>query len=539
MVKTLKQRYEELKLLRSNLDSMFTDAQRYVRPNSNKFDHSHTTSQDDGSRELYDDTAVWCNQMFANGLASNLIPKSDRWFYLRVQNVAQGDLSQEELKYLHMVEDRILHEFALPDSQFYAASHEAFLDIGAYGTSPVQISEVDGVITFKTRPLADTFFDTDMHGKVDTVHYRCYKTARQMIQMFPGIEDMDGFKASRSVHDKYELIYTIEPNTNKASKKGGRVGNTRPFKVTYWCPSMKEVIKESGSSYFTFLLPRWSKLADEIYGRGPAFACLSQIRALNKMVKEAITSAEYLNFPTLTAEEDSIMLPMKYGSRQIMFHEPGSEKPQPILAGNQPQFVMEMIHMYRESVNRSFFVDQIIRQEKKERQSILEIQDTRGQMLNQLAPLLNRMETEYLGPAIEVTFELLDRAGKLPEKPESLAGESLEVSYSSPSSQSQFATRLSDIQSFMQDIAPLAQIKPEILQAVNEQKLLESYAQYRNLSPEIVKNEQEMAEIMEAQQQQMEQEQQIAAAPQISGALKDVAQAKQADPEGMGQLLNI
>jgi len=538
-VKGLKQRYEELKTLRSNLDSMFIDAQTYVRPNSNKFDHGHTPFQDDGSRSLYDDTAVWCNQMFANGLASNLIPKSDRWFYLRVQNVAQGDLSQEELKYLHMVEDRILHEFALPDSQFYASSHEAFLDIGAYGTSPVQIAEVDGVITFKTRPLADVFFDTDQHGKVDTVHYRCFKTARQMTQMFPGIEDMDGFKATKSVHDKYELIYSIEPNTDKAAKKGGRVGNTRQFKVTYWCPSMKEVIKESGSSYFTFLLPRWSKLSDEIYGRGPAFACLSQIRALNKMVKEALTSAEYLNFPTLVAEEDSIMLPMKYGSRQIMFHEPGSEKPQPIMAGNQPQYVMEMIRMYRESVNRSFFVDQIIRQEKKERQSILEIQDTRGQMLNQLAPLLNRMETEYLGPAIETTFELLERSGQLPERPESLNGESLEVSYSSPSAQSQFATRLSDIQAFMQDIAPLAQIKPELLQAIDEQKLLESYAQYRNLSPEIVKNEQQMAEAMEEQKQQMEQQQQIAAAPQISGALKDVAQAKQADPEGMGQLLNI
>jgi NCAIR mutase (PurE)-related protein len=91
----------------------------------------------------------------------------------------------------------------------------------------------------------------------------------------------------------------------------------------------------------------------------------------------------------------------------------------------------------------------------------------------------------------------------------------------------------------MQDIAPLAQIKPELLQAIDEQKLLESYAQYRNLSPEIVKNEQQMAEAMEEQKQQMEQQQQIAAAPQISGALKDVAQAKQADPEGMGQLLNI
>lgn len=535
----LKQRYEELKLLRSNLDSMFYDAQRYVRPNSNKFDHGHTPMQEDDSRELYDDTAVWCNQMFANGLSSNLIPKSDRWFYLRIVNRAQNDVSSEELAYLQKVADRILHEFALPQSQFYSSSHECFLDIGAYGTSPVQISEVNGVVNFRSRPLADVFFDTDQHGTVDTVYYRCYKTARQLMQSFPAVEDMDGFNKDSSVHNKYELVYTIEPNTDKAAKKGSRVGKGRPYKVTYWCPALKEPLQESGSSYFTFLVPRWSKLADEVYGRGPAFSCLSQIRALNKMVKEALTSAEYLNFPTLTAEEDSIMLPMKYGSRQIMFHEAGSEKPSPIMAGNQPQYVMEMIRMYRDSVNRSFFVDQIIRQEKKERQSVTEIQDVRGQMLNQLAPLLNRMEAEYLGPAIEATFELLDRAGRLPEKPASLSGASLEVSYSSPASQSQFATRLSDISAFMRDIAPLAQVKPEVMGAVNEQRLLASYAQYRNITPDIIKTEEELAKIAQASQQQQQQRDAVEAAPQIGGAMKDIAQAKQIDPEGVGQLLNI
>lgn len=526
-------------MLRSNLDSMFYDAQKYVRPNSDKFDHGHTPMQEDGSRELYDDTAVWCNQMFANGLSSNLIPKSDRWFYLRITNRANADVTPEETQYLQGVADRIFHEFALPQSQFYSSSHECFLDVGAYGTSPVQISEVNGVVNFRSRPLADVFFDTDQYGTVDTVYYRCYKTARQLMQAFPNVEGMQGFNKDNSVHNKYELIYTIEPNTDKAAKKGSRVGKGRPYKVTYWCPALKEPLQESGSSYFTFLVPRWSKLADEVYGRGPAFSCLSQIRALNKMVKEALTSAEYLNFPTLTAEEDSIMLPMKYGSRQIMFHEAGSEKPSPIMAGNQPQYVMEMIRMYRDSVNRSFFVDQIIRQEKKERQSVTEIQDVRGQMLNQLAPLLNRMETEYLGPAIEATFELLDRAGELPEKPASLAGASLEVSYSSPASQSQFATRLSDISAFMQDIAPLAQVKPEIMNAVNEQKLLASYAQYRNISPDVIKTEEEVSEMSRAAQEQNQQQQAVAAAPQIGGAMKDIAQAKQLDPEGVGQLLNI
>lgn len=535
----LKQRYEELKQLRSNLDSMFYDAQKYVRPNSDKFDHGHTTQQEDGSQGLFDDTAVWCNQMFANGLSANLIPKADRWFYLRVTDKPQGQVTAEETTYLQAAADRILHELALPQSQFYSSSHECFLDVGAYGTSPVQISEVNGVVNFRSRPLADVFFDTDQYGTVDTVYYRCYKTARQLMQAFPHVEDMDGFNKDNSVHNKYELIYTIEPNTDKVAKKGGRLGKGRPHKVTYWCPALKEPLQESGSSYFTMLVPRWSKLADEVYGRGPAFSCLSQIRALNKMVKEALTSAEYLNFPTLTAEEDSIMLPMKYGSRQIMFHEPGSEKPQPIMAGNQPQYVMEMIRMFRDSVNRAFFVDQIIRQEKKERQSVTEIQDVRGQMLNQLAPLLNRMETEYLGPAIEATFELLDRAGRMPEKPASLSGSTLEISYSSPASQSQYATRLSDISAFMRDLAPLAQVKPEIMAAIDEQKLLASYAKYRNVSPDVVKTEQQVAEATEAAEQQQQQAQMAQMAPQIGGAMKDVAQAKQLDPEGVGQLLNI
>jgi hypothetical protein len=535
----LKQRYEELKLLRSNLDHMFIDAQRYVRPNSNEFDHHHTTRKDDDSREIFDDTAVWCNQMFANGLASNIIPKSDRWMYLRAKDIPTSELNPQELTYLQKVSDRILHELALPESQFYSSSHECFLDIGAYGTSPVQVSYQDGVVNFRTRPLSDTFFDVDSHGRVDTVFYRCYKTARQLLQMFPQVADMQGFDKNRGISSKYELVYTIQPSTDKRAKKGGRIGPERPYTVTYWCPSFKEPLKVDGSSYFTFLVPRWSKLADEVYGRGPAFTCLSQIRVLNKMVKEVLISSEYLNFPTLTAEEDSIMLPMKYGSRQVMFHEAGSNPPSPIMAGNQPQYMMDMIRMYRDTINRSFFVDQIIRQEKKERQSVTEIQDTRGQMLNQLAPLINRMESEYIGPAIEITYEMLDRAGELPDAPESMQGVELEIAYASPAAQAQYSTRLSDMSAFMRDIAPLAQVKPELMEALNERELFEDYARYRNVKPSVIRSEQELQEIKQGAAEQQQMMQAAQAAPQIGGAMKDIAQAKSIDPEGVGQLLNI
>jgi hypothetical protein len=75
--------------------------------------------------------------------------------------------------------------------------------------------------------------------------------------------------------------------------------------------------------------------------------------------------------------------------------------------------------------------------------------------------------------------------------------------------------------------------------AINEQTLLASYAKYRNIDPAVVKTAEEVKAQMDKANQQKEQMMQVQAAPQLGGAMKDIAQAKQIDPEGVGQLLNI
>jgi hypothetical protein len=149
------------------------------------------------------------------------------------------------------------------------------------------------------------------------------------------------------------------------------------------------------------------------------------------------------------------------------------------------------------------------------------------------------MEAEYIAPAVENTFMFLDRRNELPDIPASLNGAKLEITYTSPSSQAQFASRLSDISAFMQDITPLANVKPEILQAVNERELLDSYAKYRNVNPSVIKSSDTMGEEQAAQAEQAQTQQIAGALPDIAGSMKDVAQARKIDPEGVGQLLNI
>lgn len=537
----LQDRFEELKRLRCGIESTLCDVQKFLRPNSTSFRDTtkgYGSTQDEGSKYIYDHTAVWANQMFANGLSSYLIPKSDRWAYLKPQGIPSSELSDEQLIYLETVSDLLYHHFSLPRTQFYSAGHENFHDQGSFGTAVTHVRKDKHGVSFKSCPLADCFFDVDMNNEVDTMYYVRRMRSKQIAQMFPNALNMDDFDP-RSVEKEYLLIYSVEPNRDIRARKGGRIGSERPYKTTYWCPQLKQVLDSGGLGYFPFLVPRWSLVSGEVWGRSPAMTCLSNIQMINKMKKELIKSAELSNSPPMTAEEDSILLPMRYGARQMIWRTAGSEAPQPVLSGSQPNLTLEMMSSEQEAITRAFFVDQIIREQKKERQSVMEVQDERGQMLQQLGPQLARQEAEFVSPAIELAFDILDKQGKLPEAPASVDGMELEIVYTSPAAYAQYSSKISDISGFLQDMTPLFQINPELMQGLDEQELMDAYSRYRNVPRRIVKSKKDVEAMKEQRAQAEEQQQMMGAAPAMAGAMKDVAQAKQADPEGIGQLLNM
>ena len=381
-------------------------------------------------------------------------------------------------------------------------------------------------------------FDTNEEDVADCMYYSRHFRAKAMIQRFPEIVNMEGFDVKEG-NRSYELIYSVEPNNAPNSHANGKIGDSKPFKFTYWCPELKDVIRTGYLSYFPFIVPRWTKLAGEIYGRSPAMNCLSTIQVVNKMRKELLKSAEIANSPPLSAEEDTIMLPFSYGSRQMIWREQGAPPPEPILSGSQPNLTLEMLRADQDAITRAFFVDQIIRDQKKERQTILEIQDERGQMLQQLAPLLSRQENEFLAPCIEAQIDYLDMANLIPEVPDSLKGHEMEIVYTSPAAQAQYSGGVADIQAMMNDLAPWAQAKPDILDNFDENELVAEITRLRNVTRRIVKPKEDVNAMREEREEAESQQQMAANIPGLAGAAKDIATARSTDPEGTGQLLNI
>ena len=539
----LQERYEHLKLLRAGHEEMLSDAQKYVAPNKARFTGSMgltSNREDDQSKPIYDSTPVWANQMFANGLSSYLIPKADRWAYLKPEGTPSAELKDDELIFLERLSDTDSHIYATPASQFYAASHEAFHDIGSFGNAVVYVNRDKAIPNFKSCALADSFFDVNDEGTVDTMFYRKFLSTKALAQQFPDVVNTKGFDPY-AANKKYELVFSVEPSNDPAARKGGRIGNQRPYKVSYWVPELDAVLLQTGKSYFPFIVPRWMVIAGEVLGRGPAATCMSQIRVLNKMVKEILRSAEIANNPPLVAEDDSIMLPITYGAGQVLFHEAGSPMPQPLTSGSQPNLTLEMISNYQGQITKSFFVDQIIREQKKERQSVTEIHDERGQMLQQLGPLLARQESEYLAPSIEHVIDFLQDKNHpvMQSAPESLAGRGLEIVYTSPAAHAQYAGAISNMSGFLQDITPLLQQDPSMAESLDTHNLFDNYARMRNIPRNVVKSKDEVTAAREQREEAESQQQQAAAMPQMAGAMKDIASARSTDPEGIGQLLNM
>lgn len=538
----LAERLEELRMLRSGIEPMLESIQRLVRPNGANFQNTSRAqdgmSQEDGSKYKFDDTAVWSNHMFANGMASYLMPKSRRWAYIKPEGKPSANLTDEELVYLEQVSDLMSHSLAIPDAGFYEAGHEVFMDEGSYGTAILYNKRVGRLSSYEAIPLSQGLFDTNDVGNVDTMFYTKHLRTKALIQAFPDVVNFEGFDPNAG-NKSWRLIYSVEPSRDVRAKKGGRVGPTKPFQFTYWVEELKEVLQAGTLSYFPFIVPRWAKMPGEVYGRSPAMTCLSTIQVLNKMRKELLKSAEIANAPPLSAEEDTIMLPFSYGSRQMIWREPGAPAPEPVLSGSQPNLTQEMINQDRDTIVKAFFVDQIIRDQKKERQTILEIQDERGQMLQQLGPLLSRQENELLAPVLENQFEHLQRTGQLPETPGSLQGAGMEIVYTSPAAQAQYASGMADISALMQDLAPLAQTNPTVLDNIDDNELVQEMARLRNITRRVVRSKDDVNAMREEREQAESQQQMAGAIPDMAGAAKDIATARATDPSGVGAALNI
>lgn len=518
-------KHDSLKRKRNENDSLWQELKDLVRPDTADF-FSNGSRAADLRRKIFDGTAPWSLEQLASGLHSFNTSPTDRWFSLGVAGVPTNELSFDAKGWLDQVGERIYAHYGDPFSNFNSALHETYMDLSTFGTSVLyQWYDVStGKLMFRAFPLADIWIEEDANGAIVRVHRRIKLSAEQIKAEFSELPQRLADKLAKDDGAEVEIVHAVYKNSAYESRSS--VATKRKWSSCYFCPETEEIISESGYNFLPYHTPRWTKVAGEVYGRGPALSVLSEIRMVNAMRKTVIVAAQKLTDPALQIPDDGFILPLRTNPGGLNFRRPGAEKIEPMPGAQRVDIGIDMVEQSREMIRRGFYVDWLVRPVKKERQTAQEIMDDRNQMLSMMGPITGRIQGELCGSMLRLSFSLLDRHGELPPAPPELDGVELEISYISPAAKAQATTRGQGMGSFVQQLTQLVPVMPGVTDAINDDNFVSELADITDV-PRRVLNSPEQAG---AKRQQREQQQALAqaaeVAPQAAKAAKDFADAK-------------
>ena len=503
-------RYEQLKTLRSNWEGIWNDITQYILPNRGDF----TVTRAKGTPRtdlIYDGTGPWANEQLAAGLAGFLTSPTQRWFKLRCTD---KDLDQEKpvRAYLEQVETILYdHVFNSPHTNFTPQTHELYLDIGAFGTSVMMIEDLPLGITFQTFHLGNCYIAEGMDGKVNTVYRTYMMTARQILEKYTdrfSPEQIEQFK--KKPYEEHECLHAVEPNDDFLPDS---VKNTNKeyVSVFIFLGSEKAILEESGYDVFPYVVPRWQKTAEEIYGRGPGSTALPDIKMVNEMMKTIIKSGQKVTDPPLMVPDDGFVLPIRTTPAGINFYRSGSaDRIEPLPVAGRLDIGFDLLKHRHEHIMRVFHIDVMRMKEDGPEMTATEVMTRQEEKMRNIAPMTGRMQVEFLAPLIRRTYHIANRQKIIPPLPAVLEGRGIDIAYSSPVARAQKSSQLQNVTRLLEAFIPLINIKPEMADNFNGDKYFE-WAHDLLDAPEIILEPKEKVDEirqarMKAQQAEMQKQ---------------------------------
>lgn len=519
------ERLQRMKAQRSPFNTDWNDIRDFVRPITVSFNPATGQYISVRTELMFDGTAPEALEELGSALHSFITNPADRWFELQVEGVAQTDLDSDALEWLDRVSDIIYAYYSREDSCFNLALHECYLDIASFGTTCLYQSwdaETQGLL-FMAKPLQQCYFLENSKGRVDTVHIVYNWNIRQIKQEFGEVLPPELMKVDKD--DKvFEIVHCIYPRADRNSYSA--MPSNMLLASCWICCETKELISESGFEALPYHVARWTKLSGEVYGRSPAKKCLPDIKMLNAMEKTILKAGQKITDPPLVLTHEAFMLPIRTSPGGLIFRENEENKVEPLITGANLPWAEDKAQQKRDFINKCFHIDWIRREKKRAEQTAFEVQDERDEMLRQLAPMLGRLVTELHGPMIARSYDLLNRHGKIPPAPSSLQGGTLRVGYLSPAARAQIGTRANQIGRFLQDLIPLSQANPDIMDVIDMDSAAQEYALARGVPRRILRSADEIAGIREQKKKVQAMQQLSQIAEPASKAIKNIADAQ-------------
>jgi len=486
--------YNALKNERASWMPVWKDLGLYLAPTRGFFD-GQTPNQ--GRRidhkTLLDSTPCLAVEVLCAGMMSGLTSPARSWFDLSLAPEDMMELPGAR-EWIFDVKKRLEEVFA--KSNVYGVLHGFYEEIAVFGTAAFLLEEDrEKGLYCRAFTVGEYSLGTDERGQVNRFGREFFMTGEQLTQTF-GKEHLPAYITSQLGEGKttqwYKVFHLIVPNDRHVPSL--QDNQHMPFASIYFLES-GHLLRRSGYREFPVIAARWEvKNSSDVYGKGPGWKCLGDVKMLQKMQKTKLVALDKSTNPPVmvSANVQGEVNLLPGGITRYNGAADGAVRPayqvQPDLNALEAA-----IGSVRNIVRSQFFADVFLSLSAQNYSGMTatEVAERHQEKMLVLGPVLERLKNELLDPLIDRAFNLLARQGLLPPAPPSIQGLPLKVEYVSMIAQAQKAAGVSSLMQGLNYAASLAAVRPELLNRVDYDCALEEGLKALGVAPALLKTREE------------------------------------------------
>lgn len=481
------------------------------------------------------DGVAWMSAVaFGAGVMSGLTPPSRQWFKISYSRDEAG----EDVEAMRVLDTRQkIVEYFLHRSNFYNCIHNCYMEL-PFGQAPLGVfASSETGIRFQNYTVGTYYLGTGAGGTVDTFARYFQMNAVQLLQQFgkdripQTVKDALQNNAGRYAKP-FNVWWLVLPNDKRIPGMAGS-GNM-PYSSLYWLEGTGDgrYLYSGGFEEFPVPTARYQVVGGNVYGFGPGWYAEGDAKGLQTMKKDFLMASELLIKPPMVGPTDVRrvnLIPGGYTKEPQL----GTLGVRPLFQiQSNPQWLAAEIQNAEETIKRIYSADLFLMLSNAvdaPQKTAREVMILQQEKLQQLGPVVERLQDEFLSPIIERVYNILERLGAFPPIPddvaERLADEDVKIEYISPLAQAQKMSGLVNIEQAIAFAAQMGQIWPDAVKKVDPVGTVTEYFELLGAPGRMQRSAEEVEAMIQQEQEMMAQQEQAQQQAMAAQAMAPAAQA--------------
>jgi hypothetical protein len=508
-----------MKTTRESFEDHWREIAEYVLPRSYRWlDEDKSKRGHKANKKILDPTGTLSLRAMEAAFSASITPASRPWKKLQVR----GDLKENYGVKTYLEETSDIMDSHILDSNFYQEAGKLYAMTGLFGTGAMLIEEdEDDDFICETLPTGSYWLGIDHRRRVNQFCREIEMTAIQMQEQF-GYETLStrmqsAIDRGQGHKEVVKVLHFIHPHEEYDE---AHCMTCLPFMSVYIDPTDNRkdaFLRMAGYEDFPVIVPRWKSIGDDVYGlECPGMIALPHIKELQHIRRQAAKALEKMVSPPTQRPEGT--------SRKGVDITPGADN---IVAsrgassdGIKPLYQIQFdvqganahIEDLRTQIRETFFYNLflMVASERRSGTKAREIDELHEEKMIILSTVYEQFSHEFLDPAVERIYNILNRRGRLPVPPPEMAGVDFDVEYVSVMANAMKLVGIGNMDRGLAILGQTASVDPAVLDIINLPRFTTSYLERLGIdarvlsSPEEIKSKQDQraAAMQQAQVQQ-------------------------------------